>query len=370
MDGARIAIFVKHLSMGGAQRQMVLLANAFADKGYEVDLITAKGGGPLHKSVGDKVRLIHLNSRRLWYATFHLSSYIKEYKPDVVLSAGWQVNLVSIWSKLVRYRSFRLVVSVRTNITEQSNRTSLWYARVNPMAISLFYPIADSIIVVSQGVLEDLKHISSRSWRMATVVYNPVVDERMMMRSQEELYHPWFQSADDVPVIVAVGRLDAQKNFSLLLRAFRLLSSRVGARLVIVGDGVERKKLQALGRELEISDRIDFVGFKMNPYPYMRRASLFVLSSDFEGIANVLVEALACGCPVVSTDCPSGPREILEDGKWGRLVPVGDAEELAEAMQRSLEDDHDADHLRRRAMDFTVEKSVDQYLEVLLPPAR
>jgi glycosyltransferase involved in cell wall biosynthesis len=140
-------------------------------------------------------------------------------------------------------------------------------------------------------------------------------------------------------------------------------------RLIILGDGNERHELEQLAEQLEIANDVCFAGFVDNPYKYMSKSSLFVLSSNYEGIANVLIEALACGCPVVSTDCPSGPHEVLEGGKWGRLVPVGDEEALAEAMQEALSEPHDPDRLRQRAMDFTVDKAVDNYLNVLFPSA-
>jgi glycosyltransferase involved in cell wall biosynthesis len=243
----------------------------------------------------------------------------------------------------------------------------VWFAPLSPWAIKAFYPLADVVSAVSQGVLDDLSEISSRAVRNGHVIYNPVVSDELMEASRQEVSHPWFEEESNVPVLLGVGRMDPQKNFVLLVRAFAKLNHHCEARLVILGDGNERGKLKALVRELGVEDKVDFIGFKDNPYKYMANASLFVLSSNFEGLPTVLIEALACGCPVVSTDCPSGPHEILEGGKWGRLVPVGDEEALAEAMQEALSEPHDPDRLRQRAMDFTADRVVDDYLDVFFP---
>lgn len=369
MESQHIAIFIKYLSVGGLQKILVRLANEFADRGHRVDLVLAKGEGPLAREVGPDVRIVALDSHRMWWGLPKLMRYLRQSKPDTLLVAGWQVNVIATWAKLLSLTPFRLVVSVRSNITQQSENSDVWYAPYNPLAVKILYPLADAIIAISRGILKDLADISSRAAKKGHVVYNPTVDRDLIEKSRQEVSHPWFAQESNVPVLLGVGRLSFQKNFALLLRAFAGLSRRRNVRLVVLGDGEGRAKLRKLTRKLNVQDRVDFVGFVENPYKYMANASLLVMSSRFEGFGNVLVEALACGCPVVSTDCPSGPREILEDGKWGRLVPVGDDEALAEAMDEALAEEHDPDRLRRRAQDFSVEKAVDNYLDVLIPNA-
>lgn len=362
-----MAIFVKSLSVGGVQKIMVRLANEFSARGHEIDLVLAKGEGTLADEVAASVRIIDLENHRMWWALPTLMRYLRRNKPDTLLAAGWQVNVIASWARFLSFTAFRLVLSVRSNITQQSRRSEVWYAPFNPWAVKIFYPLADAIGTVSKGILDDLAGISRLAARKGRVVYNPVVDQTLLAKSREELSHPWFDREDDVPTLLGVGRLGPQKNFALLIRAFAALSRHRNARLVILGSGEERDELARLARRLGVQNRVDFVGFVENPYKYMARASLTVMSSNFEGLPSVLVEALACGCPVVSTDCPSGPREILEDGKWGRLVPVGNQEALTEAMAQSLDEDHDPERLRRRAMDFSVENAVDEYLRLLLP---
>jgi glycosyltransferase involved in cell wall biosynthesis len=367
MEPKHIALFVKHLTVGGLEKIMVCLANEFARRGYLVDLVLVKGEGPLAGEVASNVRIIALESKRMWGAVPNLLRYLEKSEPDVLLAAGVQVNVIAVWAKLLGSTRFRLVLSVHSNMTQYSKNAKVWYARFNPLAIKLFYPFADAIIAVSQGVRSDLSEISRRAGKNADVVYNPVVDTKLMKKSAEELSHPWFTDEHSIPVLLGVGRMDPPKNFAFLVRAFAELRRHREARLVFLGDGKMRQKLEMLTHKLGLQDKVDFAGVVKNPYSYMANASLLVVSSRFEGFGIVIVEALACGCPVVSTDCPSGPREILEDGKWGRLVPVGEEEALAEAMEKSLSETHDADRLRQRAMDFSVDKAVEKYLDVLIP---
>jgi len=367
MEAKRIAIFVKYLSVGGVQKIMVRLANEFADRGHKVDLVLAKGEGPLARDVSPDVRIVALESHRMWWALPNLMRYLSRTKPDTLLAAGWQVNLIATWAGLLSLTSFRLVLSVHSNITQQSENSDVWYAPYNPLAVKIFYPIADAIVVVSGGILDDLSTISSAVAENGQVVYNPVVDQNLLAKSREDVSHPWFAPEENVPVLLGVGRFGPEKNFALLLRAFAEVSRDREVRLVMVGDGEERDRLEQLTRKMGVQSRVDFVGFEENPYKYMARASLLVMSSRFEGFGSVLVEALACGCPIVSTDCPSGPREILEEGRWGRLVPVDDQEALVEAINESLNEEHDPERLRQRAMDFSVDKAVDNYLDALFP---
>ena len=199
-------------------------------------------------------------------------------------------------------------------------------------------------------------------------IYNPVVTGDLDRKAREPVEHPWI-GGDGPPVILAAGRLSAQKDFSTLLVAFARLLTRRPARLVVLGKGKRKPRLVSLARRLGVAEHVDFPGFADNPYAFMARASLFVLSSWYEGLPTVLIEAMACGCPVVSTDCLYGPREILEDGKHGPLVPVGDAEALAAAMARTLDAPPRPEALRERASFFNAARAIDRYEELLLGQA-
>jgi len=234
--------------------------------------------------------------------------------------------------------------------------------------MSRLYPQAHNIVAVSQGVAEDLSTLIQLSPDRVTVIYNPVITPNLLEQALAPLTHPWFER-EQPPVILGAGRLSLQKDFPTLLRAFALVRQHRPARLVILGEGEERANLERLAIELGIQNDVSMPGFVDNPFAFMAKASVFVLSSAWEGFGNVLVEALACGCPVVATDCRSGPREILDNGRYGRLVPVGDHEALAKAILETLDNpDFPADRQTRiqRAMEFSVDAAVDKYLKVLL----
>jgi glycosyltransferase involved in cell wall biosynthesis len=202
---------------------------------------------------------------------------------------------------------------------------------------------------------------------MITTIHNPINLERVTQLAREPAEHPWFEDAD-IPVVLGVGRLVPQKDFPTLMRAFALVRQQRPARLVILGQGRGRPELEALARSLGLEHDLWMPGIALNPYRYMARAAVFALSSAWEGFGNVLLESLACGRPIVSTDCPSGPAEILGNGRFGRLVPVGDAPAMASAILESLAGNHQPDRLRSRAAEFSIERTSQRYLELLLGP--
>jgi glycosyltransferase involved in cell wall biosynthesis len=244
------------------------------------------------------------------------------------------------------------------NSRGQRDRLQLRHARY-------LYPKADAIVAVSEGVAEDVTRVTGISRDRITTIYNPVVTPELENLRHAPLDHPWFAPSSP-PLILGVGKFKIQKDFPTLLRAFARVRAVRPARLLILGEGRKRAELENLARELGVANDVALPGFVPNPFPYMTRASLFVLSSAWEGLPGALVEALACGCPVVSTDCPSGPAEILAGGLYGPLVPVGNDTALAEAILSALDVPPDRDRLRARAALFSVDRATDRYLEVLL----
>ena len=227
------------------------------------------------------------------------------------------------------------------------------------------FPYADAAVGVSHGVAAELAGIPGMSHGRIHTVYNPVVSADLERKALEPAGHPWLDEPVR-PVLLAVGRMKKVKDFPNLLSAFAGLLAQRPARLIVLGEGRLRPKLLSLAQELRISEQVDFPGFVENPYAFFAKADLFVLSSRYEALPTVLIEAMACGCPVASTDCPFGPREILEDGRLGPLVPVGDADALAAAMARTLDDPPRSDVLRMRAGFFSIERAVDRYEQLLL----
>jgi glycosyltransferase involved in cell wall biosynthesis len=226
------------------------------------------------------------------------------------------------------------------------------------------YGWADAVVAVSQGIADDLvEHTALVVDRVVTVT-NPTWSPAIAAAAAAPLEHPWLAPGEP-PLLLAAGRLSPAKDFATLVRAFARVRRLRQAHLVILGEGGRRSRIEALCRELGVGDSVVLPGFVDNPFAWMSRAALFVLSSAWEGSPGVLVEAMACGCPVVSTDCPSGPAEILANGRYGRLVPVGDDEALAGAIVEALDAPADADALRARAREFDARRAVDRYLEVL-----
>ena len=227
------------------------------------------------------------------------------------------------------------------------------------------YPYSDAAVGVSRGLAGELTETIRVPNNRVHTIYNPVVSEALARTSNEPAGHPWLDHPGP-RVILTAGRLSKGKDFPNLLTAFARLRDGCPARLIVLGKGRLRPELLAHSEQLGISDHVDFPGFVQNPYAFMAKASLFVISSRHEGLPRVLIEAMACGCPVVSTDCPFGPDEILEGGRWGELVPIGDAKALSEAMLRTLENPHPQAALRKRASFFGIEQAVTRYEELLL----
>jgi glycosyltransferase involved in cell wall biosynthesis len=284
-------------------------------------------------------------------------------QPSALLSAMEHANLVAIlawrWARVPT----RLVVSVHNTMSIATQHAPQSKARLIPMLARWLYPQAHRVVAVSHGVATDILHLYQLPTAKVEVIYNPVVTPELMIQSQDTVEHPWL-TAGEPPIILGVGRLTAQKDFATLIRAFARVRQSHEARLIILGEGEHRPILERLVRELGLQEWVALPGFVENPYAWMRRAAVFVLSSRWEGLPTVLIEAMACGTPVVATDCPSGPREILEGGKWGKLVPVGDAVGLAEAICQTLKEGSPSD-LSIRASDFSLERAVESYLQVL-----
>lgn len=375
LSSKRVAMFLYGLTSGGVPRRMVTLANGLAGRGYRVDLVLVASGTNLAGALAPAVRVVTVGGwrgrlpgirrKRRWQfraAQGALVRYLNDAAPDVLISADNYANLTAIAARSAARMPVRLVVS-------QRNHTSTYAAKKPRLvsAIRTHYPKADAIVTVSEGVAQDLVDIGLPQEAVQTI-YNPLVGPDLIASAGKSVDHPWFRP-DAPPVILAAGRLGPQKDFPTLIRAFaRLRADGRAERLVILGDGKtpkDRADLLDLAATLGVAECVDFPGAVPEAIPYMARAALFVLSSAWEGLPAVLVEALACGTPVVSTDCPSGPSEILQEGRVGPLVPVGDDRALAAAMAAVLDTPPDPAILKDRAGQFSVETAVDRYVTVI-----
>jgi glycosyltransferase involved in cell wall biosynthesis len=360
-----ISFFLPNLDGGGAERAMLHLAAGMAKRGIKTDLILAKAEGEYLEKVPPEVRLINLNSRSpvIFWKTLNLRRYLQQEQPTFLLSA-LDILSAATWAKRLAGTPTKVIMCVQTNLSQQFKNDSGIMSKIRPYLVKQWYPFADGIIAASQGVAEDVSQISGIPVKNIDVIYNPVVMPELFDKAKEPINHPWFASGEP-PVILGVGRLVPQKDFPTLIKAFAIVKQQISAKLMILGEGEKRLQLEALVRELGLENDVDMPGFKDNPYTYMAKAKLFVLSSAWEGFGNVVAEAMAVGTPVVSTDCPSGPAEILENGKYGKLVSVGDVNALANAILEALKNPTNSQLLQERALDFTVDNVVDQYLKVL-----
>ena len=359
----KVALFLPSLRGGGAERVMVNLARGFYDQGINVDLVLAKAEGPYLSEVPAGVRVIDLHSSRVLFSLPGLVRYLRRERPQSILSAMDHANIVAIWARKLSGVPCRVIVSVHNTLSRTTAHSSNLRVRLIPNLIRIFYPWADDIVTVSNGVADDFASTIGLQRERIKVIYNPVITPELFEKAREPLDHPWF-AAGQPPVVLSVGRLTKQKDYPTLIRAFALVRRKYPARLMILGEGEERAKLEALAQELGLQDDISLPGFVDNPYAYMARAAVFVLSSAWEGLPTVLIEAMAVGRPVIATDCPSGPAEILENGKWGKLVPVGDVEALAEAIAHKI-----SSPMQKSRLDvcerFRMDKVIAQYIYVL-----
>ncbi|HPQ10745.1 MAG TPA: glycosyltransferase [Bacillota bacterium] len=357
-----VAFFLPNLGGGGAERVLTNLANAFVERGVAVDFVLGKAEGPNLAKLDSKVQVVDLGTNNVYGWLTPMVRYLKERQPSAVLSALHHANLVALWASMLSSTKARVIVGVHGMMSQDIENSNKKLAKVIPFLVKTFYPRADKIVCVSNGVAEELVRKYHLPRSKIQVIYNPVVTEEMFEMAEEPIDHPWFQLGQP-PVILGVGRLTPAKDFGTLIKAFSLLRRKVEAKLVILGEGPERGKLEHLVEELGLKDDVSMPGFVENPYKYMRKSAVFVLSSRWEGLPTVLVEALALGIPVVSTDCPSGPAEILENGKWGRLVPVDDPKTLTDAILEAMNDERGKGV--ERARNFVLDKIVEQYLTLM-----
>lgn len=360
---SKVALFIPSLGGGGAERIMVNLARGFSERGFDVDLILAKADGPFLSLVPKSVRIVNLKAKRVLYSLPSLVHYLRGSKPEALISALDHANAVALMAKLLSRSPVRLAVSVHSTLSQSSAHAVSLRGRLTPFLIRLLYPWADAVIAVSKGAADDLLRVSKLRRERVHVVYNPVVVPELFVQAQEVLDHPWF-AAGEPPVILGVGRLTKPKDFTTLIRAFAMVKEVRPARLVILGEGEERARLETLIRNLGLEDSVELPGFVSNPYKYMKRAAVFVLSSKWEALPTVLIEALALGTPVISTDCPSGPAEILEGGRWGRLVPVGDVNALAQAILRALSGEVPSPP-KEASHPYELQRVVSAYVDIL-----
>ncbi len=367
------------LGLGGVQRTMLTLAGGLADRGETVDLVVPNGQGPFRAAVPDAVRLVELDSklaalpwvssrkrRRSLASSLALGAYLRRERPAVAISASHYVNLSLLLARDLARLDLPVIVSQRTHLSRALANAGFPF-RQRPLLAAMVrhaYPKADRIAAVSEGVGDDLAAVGRMPRGRIHCLPNPLRLDEVRAGMEKPAPHPWLAD-DGPPVCLGLGRLAPQKDFMTLLRAFASVRARRPARLIVLGEGRERPRLEAEVARLGLAADVELPGYADNPFAWLAKAQLFILSSSYEGLPGALIQALACGCPSVSTDCDSGPREILQAGELGALVPVGNVEALAQAMAASLDQPVEPERLRARAADFGVDRVVDAWLDLI-----
>ncbi|ELY42655.1 glycosyltransferase [Natronorubrum bangense] len=359
-SSSQISLFVYSLQGGGAQKMMVNIANELSYRGYDVEMILVQATGPYEHLVDDTLTISEIGGANTFQILYNLWGHLRSSDTDVLLSTMEIPNIVSVLA--TRPPNPIPTVLRIANINSKKEREGKYKAI--PTLKRLTYPRAEAIVTISDGVAEDLSEITGIDTKEMSTVYNPAYDPAIPTKATESIDHEWLND-DDKRVAIGVGNMKPQKDFATLLRAVHQVNQNEDLYLVILGRGDLKSDLESLAEKLEINDRVSFPGFVDNPYAYMARADVFVLSSAWEGFGNVIVEAMACGTSIVCTDCPGGPAEILENGRYGPLVPVGNDQAMAEAIKDVLTDPTNLETLTARAEEFSIENIVDQYERIL-----
>jgi len=364
-DRPRIGVFVSFSGTGGVERMVLNLCEGLVALGCRVDLLQVKARSKHLEQLPALVHIRKLKAEHTLTSLPALVRYLKTERPDALLAAKDRANQIAVLAKKTAGVPTRVVLRMGTNVSAALAGKNRWQKLFWYLPMRLIYRSADAVVAVSQGVARDMARITGRPASDIWIIRNPVVTPRIFRLACEPAPHPWLVNGGE-PVIVGIGRLTRQKDFPTLIRAFAAVRKKLPCRLVILGEGKDRDDLEHLAKRLSQSEQVAMPGFVENPYAYLKRAAMFVLSSAWEGSPNALTEALALGVPVVATNCPSGPREILKDGAIGRLVPVGDPDALAEAMLATLSCPPDETLLKSAVREYTAEVSSQRYLDLLL----
>ncbi|OGZ71070.1 MAG: hypothetical protein A2904_01065 [Candidatus Staskawiczbacteria bacterium RIFCSPLOWO2_01_FULL_33_9] len=338
---------------------------------YAVSFVGLKIEESFTQEIAKDICVVNLSNPYVPTALFKLIVYFRKERPDIFVAAFPHINVLAMMAKVLSGVKAKVILTDHNHFFGLASNARSLYRRffgmfILPHLMRIFYPLSNVVICASEGVAESILDVVNIPDKVK-VIYYPVAVDKIQDWSKESVDHPWFLDSK-IPVVLAAGRLINQKDFPTLLYAFKLVIGVKPARLVILGDGKDRKKLEKLIQKLGISENVALLGFQKNPFKYMKNASVFVLSSMHEGFGNVLVEAMACGTPVISTDCKSGPGEIIENGKSGILVPVGDYKSLSKAIIKVLSDGSlrqkfSAEGLERVKY-FSVEKNIRGYEKV------
>ena len=335
MNKIDIALFMTSFRGGGAERVMLNLAEEFDALGYRVQIVVVDNAGELKATIPEHIRVVDLEVRRVLRSLIPLRNYLVKNKPRVLLSTQSNANCIAITANLLAFKPTKVFVREANNLTENTGKHGTLIDTSLPFFIRLLYPLASGIIALSKGVADDLSTRAKLNRENIGVIYNPVVNEKLFSQAKEAVDHAWFADKK-YPVVIAVGRLTEQKGFAFLIDVIAEVNKDKPVKLIILGEGGLRDQLQSRIKEKNMEACIDMPGFVSNPIAYIEKSDIYILSSHWEGLCNSLVQALSLGKKIVSTDCPSGPNEVLDSGKYGTLVACNNIDQMKTAIINKL----------------------------------
>jgi glycosyltransferase involved in cell wall biosynthesis len=364
-DRPDLALFFATSGHSGVDRGLKLLVPALLDHGLRVDLLKLRGHGPdLDAIEHPKLRQIDLKASHVYSAFPASVRYMRQVQPPIMHTGKDRVIQAMVVAHALAGKPGALVLRMGTTLSRMLQERGPMQRTVSRLGLRWLYPKAREVLVESEGIGRDLRQLTGMTAQRTPVVPLPVIPASLLDEPQPRPDHPWFHD-DGPPIVLGVGELTQRKGFDVLLEAFARLRQQRPCRLMIVGEGQERQALTRQAKSLGIDDELAMPGFRTDVYAIMAHAELFAFTSRFEGLGFSLIEALAVGTPVVSTDCPSGPREILQDGRFGSLVPVDDIDALAAAMQGTLDAPQDSTTLQQAAWPFEVNRCTQRLVEAL-----
>lgn len=361
MSGApnRVAVFVPSMHGGGAERAMLMFCVELLRRGFLVDLITTRLEGPLRALIPEGVSVVDLKSPKTSLALPRLVRYLRRTRPAALYSTIMNANVVAALAGILSGSGTRTIVrESNAPLSTPKNTLSRW---LTFRAAPYLYGLTDGVIAVSKGVADELNSMAPKLRERVRVIPTPVISDSVITQGMEPVDHPWFLRRDK-PVVVSAARLEPHKGIFALVKAFARVREKRDARLVLLGQGTQQRRIEALIGELGLGDHVALLGWVPNPYAYMSKADAFVLASEHEGLPNVLIQAMAFGTPIVATDCKSGPFEILAGGKFGTLVPVNDEEAIAKGVLHALTLPRQHEAMSHARATYGAERAVDQYL--------
>lgn len=361
----RVALFLPSLAGGGAEKIILNVAYGLLQRSIEIDLVLSSRSGQYLERVPPKARVVDLSSPRPLRALPRLVQYLRAERPRVLFSTLTNANVAALIARRIANTRTPCVVREASTLSEELFNSTRVNRLLLPRFVRWLYPQANAVVAPSNGVADDLSAMAGLQREAIRVIYNPVISASMLLQAREKPDHPWFRDSQ-IPVVLGIGRLSRQKNFETLIRAFAWVRRKFPARLIILGEGEERLQLEQEARNECVYADVALPGFVDNPYAFLGHAKVFALSSRWEGLPNALIEALACGISVVSTNCPHGPAEVLADGRYGQLVPVGDVSAMAHALLKALTGNLSTEDPKAHIVKFHAEANIDAYLELLV----